>query len=93
MQNAYIIKICDSSFFHHWKMYIDLWQVNEDMGRKERDQDGKLINVYPVSKVKRLFKFANQRGELSEPEAADLVIYDKLKRIAPYWEAAKKWRK
>ena len=94
MQNQYILKICDHSFFHHWKMYIDLWQINEDMGRKEFDQyTGKKVTVYPVSKVKKIFKFANQYGEESELLAADALICEKCKRIAPYWEAAKRRRK
>lgn len=94
MMNKYILKITDHSFSHHWQMLIDMFQINEDAGRKERDgYTGRMITVYPISKVKKIFKFANQYGGLDELEDIDAVIQDNCPRIRKYWEDSKKWRR
>jgi len=94
MMNKYILKITDHSFFHHWQMLIDMYQINEDAGRKERDRyTGRMISVYPISKVKKIFKFANQYGDPEDLTDMDVVIWSGCPRIKKYWEDAKKWRR
>lgn len=91
MRSSTILRISDDPYSPHWTLIIDLYQINQDLGRKEKDpQTGKLFTVYKVPQVRKLFKLANQHGR--NLEDFDLNIKNLFPKLWKYWKEAMRYR-
>ena len=92
MKSIAILEIKDDPYYPHWTLIIDLYQINQDLGRKEKDPfTGKTFTVYKVRQVQKLFKLCNRYGrDLDEFDELMKATFPKLWK---YWKEAMRYRR
>ena len=88
MQNSYILMFTDGSYNGHWNIYLDLRALEYDAGRKEFDPvNGFYYTVYPIKKVRKLFRYLLKNASRTELINAIRTIKENCSdKLWKYWE-------
>ena len=89
MLNPKIIKFTDKSLRSNWTMFLDLDQINHDLGRRELDAMSRCYyTVYPIKAFRKLCRYLFKYADAAGLVRATSFIFENYKdSLWKYWES------